>query len=160
MSTEVHFLPFDRGASFHLAKKTYFLNISRVTLDLYSRSRWVSPREFLQCCNMKHSDSWVRSPRAEIARVTYCFSASIRSSSLGLARASIHSSNRSQDRSFSGILLRKSWREEGDCSRYITHCHPNLRLICPLSGVSAHHPFLPASNEPEVSPQLVSQQLS
>lgn len=79
----------------------------------------------------------MRNPWAETAWVTYCFRASIRSSSLCLARAPIHSSNKSQDRSFSGILLRKSWREEGDRSCYITHCHPNFRLIGPLLGVCA-----------------------
>ena len=144
-----------------LKKKSYFLNISRVPLDLYSRSRWAIPLEFLQHCNIRET-LWQFSeePRAEAARVTYCFRASIRSSSLCLARAPIHSSNRSQDRSFSGILLRKSWREEGGSSCYITCCHPNFRLIRSLSGVCAHHPFLPASREPEVCPQLASQQLS
>ena len=84
-----------------------------------------------------NTDSSMRNPRVETAWVTYCFRASIRSSSLCLARAPIHSSNRSQDRSFSGILLRKSWREEGDRSCYITHCRPNFRLTGPFSGVCA-----------------------
>lgn len=45
-----------------------------------------------------------------MALTTYCFRASILSSSVCFSRAPIHSSNRSHESSFSGILLRKSWR--------------------------------------------------
>ena len=79
---------------------------------------------------------------------TYCFRASILSSSLCFSRAPIHSSNRSQDRSFSGILLRKSWRVVGDRSCYTMCCHPFTSFV-ESQGLCAHPlhrlcPFLPA----------------
>lgn len=56
----------------------------------------------------KEESTWTWPLR--MALTTYCFRASILSSSVCFSRAPIHSSNRSHDSSFSGMLLRKSWQ--------------------------------------------------
>lgn len=71
---------------------------------------------------LKHSENRVKNQKTEtmwawplaMTPATYCFRASILSSSVCLSSASIHSSNRSHESSFCGILLRKSWRMKGE----------------------------------------------
>lgn len=70
---------------------------------------------------------------------TYCFRASIRSSSLGFSRASIHSSKRSQDSSFRGIPRRKSWRKKG--CHAVSVLSPCV-LLPPDAPVCQSHPCI------------------
>lgn len=99
------------------------------------------------------SDSYVGNGRMEtvppgVTPATYCFRASILSSSLCFSRAPIHSSNRLHERSFRGILRRKSWRTEGAAQRYTMCWRPVTSHSCCLSGT----PFVPPHAVPPLPP--------
>lgn len=106
---------------------------------------------------MKRSDSDITDDKMEptwawpLGRTlrTYCFRASILSSSLCFSRALIQSSNRSQESSFSGILLRKSWRLKKGVRFGLLCCIMFWRLhlhpVRSISGnlCSSYHRLLP-----------------